>query len=122
MSDAVRAATRADVPALVALMGEFYAEAGYPLSAETAARTFEGLLGDERLGGVWLADDGDDEGPAGFIALTVGFSMEYGGLRALFVETGADDPVARRVYERAGMEDTGRRLLAAPLAAPVHEA
>jgi GNAT superfamily N-acetyltransferase len=88
--------------------------------------------------------------------LTVGFSMEYGGLRgfvddlfvrapfrgrgvagagleavrraasalgvrALLVETGAENAAARRVYERAGFVDTGRLLLAAPLAAPVHE-
>ena len=151
-----RRATRADVPALVALMGEFYAEAGYPLSADAAARTFEAILGDERLGAVWVADDGDEDGPAGFVVLTVSFSMEYGGprgfvddlfvradrrgeglagalldavrgecsrrgVRALYVETGAKNDPARRVYERAGMQDTGRRLLALPLAAPVHE-
>lgn len=153
----VRQATAADVGALVALMGEFYAEAGYPLSTDAAARTFGALLGDARLGAVWLADDDDEDGPAGFVVLTVGFSMEYGGLRgflddlfvradrrgeglagalvaavwaecvrrgvrALYVEVGADNAAAHRVYARAGMEDTGRLLLAAPLAPPVHEA
>lgn len=153
----VRAAGRDDVPTLVALMGEFYAEAGYPLSADAATRTFESLLADPRLGAVWLAEDEDEDEQAGFVVLTLCFSMEYGGMRgfvddlfvradcrgegvasalvaavraecarrgvrALYVEVGADNGAARRVYQGAGMADTGRLLLAAPLAVPVHDA
>ena len=150
----VREARADDVPRLVALMAEFYGEAGYPLPVEAAARTFERLLGEPRLGRVWLLEVGDV--PAGYVVLTVCFSMEYGGLRgfvddlfvrqtfrrrglataalaevrracvalgvrALHVEVGPTNDTARRVYLRAGLEDSGRLLLTLPLAAPVHE-
>lgn len=153
MSDSVRAAGPGDIPTLVALMGEFYAESGYPLPAEAAARAFAELLGDPRLGAAWILEaDGE---PAGHIVLTVSWSMEYGGLRgyvddlfvrerfrgrglaaaglaalrreaeargvrALLVETGHDNPVAQRVYRRAGFADTGHLLMSLPLAEPVH--
>jgi GNAT superfamily N-acetyltransferase len=150
----VRPAGPGDVPRLVSLMAEFYGEAGFPLPADAAARTFAALLDDPRLGRVWLLEaDGE---PAGYAVLTVSFSMEFGGLRgfvddlfvrasfrgrglaasalaeirrtaesldvrALLVETDADNGVAGRVYRRAGFVDAGRLLLSLPLAAPVHE-
>ena len=40
----VRPATADDIPALVALMAEFYAEAGLSLPADAAARTFAALV------------------------------------------------------------------------------
>lgn len=151
---AVREATSADVPRLVELMAEFYAESGYPLPRDAAARAFAPLVADARLGRVWLLEANGE--PAGYAALTVGYSMEYGGLRgfvddlfvrpahrgrglaaaalaelrrvaesmgvrALLVEVGPENAVARRVYARAGFADTGRMVIAQPLAAPVHE-
>jgi ribosomal protein S18 acetylase RimI-like enzyme len=75
----VRPASQADVPTLVRLMGEFYAESGFPLPERQATRTFQTLLSASELGAVWLLRH---EGhPAGFVVLTVAFSMEYGGLR-----------------------------------------
>jgi len=68
------------VPALVELMRDFHAEAGYPLPEGAAARAFETLVRDPRLGRVWILEaDGE---PAGYLVLTIGFSMEFGGLRA----------------------------------------
>ena len=153
MTIQIRAAGVADAQTLVALMQSFYAESDFPLDAAPAARTFETLFADSRLGGVWLAEDGAEA--VGHLVLTVCFSMEYGGLRgfiddlyvhpsargrgaaagllvaaqaeatrrgvrALLVETGHDNHVARRVYARAGYVDSGRLLLSLPLAAPVH--
>ena len=43
------------------------------------------------------------------------------GVRALHVEVGPGNDVARRLYERAGLRDSGHLLLTLPLAAPVHE-
>jgi L-amino acid N-acyltransferase YncA len=43
------------------------------------------------------------------------------GVRAILVEVGPENDGARRLYQRAGFEDSGRLLLSAPLAAPVHE-
>ncbi len=151
----IRPAIPADVPALVVLMTEFYAESDYVLPSAPATRAFEMLLADARLGGVWLAEE--DGTPVGHLVLTLSFSMEYGGLRgfiddlyvrpaargrgvaaalltaarvaalergvrALHVEAGPDNLVARRVYERAGYADSGHLLLTLPLAAPVHDA
>lgn len=42
------------------------------------------------------------------------------GVRALHVEVAADNAIARRVYERAGLTDSGHMLLTRPLAAPLH--
>lgn len=151
----IRPAIPADVPALVVLMTEFYAESDYVLPSAPATRAFEMLLADARLGGAWLAEE--DGTPVGHLVLTLSFSMEYGGLRgfiddlyvrpaargrgvaaalltaarvaalergvrALHVEAGPDNLVARRVYERAGYADSGHLLLTLPLAAPVHDA
>jgi GNAT superfamily N-acetyltransferase len=151
----VRAASLEDVPTLVRLMGEFYAEAGYPLPTAAATRAFRALLADSRAGRAWLLAAGGE--PAGYVVLTLGFGMEYGGLRgwvddlfvrpaargqglaaaalatvrtaarelgvrALVVEVGPENAVARRLYARAGFAETGRLLLAQPLAPAVHEA
>ena len=153
MTIQIRPAGVSDVPALVGLMQSFYAEADFQLDAGPAARTFETLFADSRLGGVWLAEEGSEA--LGHLVLTVCFSMEYGGLRgfiddlyvhpsargrgaaaallaaaqeeasrggvrALLVETGHENHIARRVYARAGYVDGGRLLLSLPLAAPVH--
>ena len=45
---------------------------------------------------------------------------EARGVRALHVEVGPDNGVARRLYARAGLSDSGHLLLTLPLAAPVH--
>jgi predicted GNAT family acetyltransferase len=42
------------------------------------------------------------------------------GVRALHVEVGPDNLVARRLYARAGYADSGHLLLTLPLAKPVH--
>ena len=88
----IRPAAAPDVPTLVALMTAFYAEADFPLPAAPAARAFQALLADPRLGGAWLAEvDGEAVGHA---VLTVSFSMEYGGLRG-FVDDFYVRPAAR---------------------------
>jgi GNAT superfamily N-acetyltransferase len=79
MATAIRLATGDDVPTLVALMREFYAEGGYPLPGDAATRAFQALLAEPQLGAVWLAED--PTAAVGYIVLTLGFSMEYGALR-----------------------------------------
>ena len=83
MKARARPATSADVPLLVEMMTEFYAESGYPLDAARARTAFEQLLTDPRSGQVWLLLwDGQ---PAGYVVMTLGYSMEYGG-RDAFVD------------------------------------
>ncbi len=92
----VRPAGTADVPALVALMADFYAESGYPLPTGPAARTFEQLLAAPAFGRVWLLEH--EAQPAGYVVLTVGFSMEFGGLRGF-----VDDLFVRAPHRGRGL-------------------
>ncbi|MFO0762100.1 MAG: GNAT family N-acetyltransferase [Byssovorax sp.] len=100
MSVQARQATVDDIPLLVTLMTEFYAESGYPLPAGPAARTFESLLANPALGRVWVLErDGE---PAGHVVLTVAFSMEQGGLRGFI-----DDLYVRPSHRRFGVSSAG---------------
>ena len=91
-ADRTRPAGPADVPTLVALMTEFYAEADFPLPAAPATRAFAALLAAPQLGAVWLGEAGG--APGGYAVLTLAFSMEYGGLRG-FVDDLYVRPEAR---------------------------
>lgn len=83
MNPHLRAATPGDCAVLVELMSEFYAESGYPLNRQRAQLAFSELLADERLGLIWLIQAGPEI--AGYVVLTLGYSMEYGG-RDAFVD------------------------------------
>jgi len=99
----IRAATEADIGALVGLMIDFYGEANFALSAAPPTRAFETLLAAPRLGAVWLAEE--DGLAVGHVVLTLAFSMEFGGLRGFI-----DDLYVRPVARGRG---TGAALLAA---------
>jgi ribosomal protein S18 acetylase RimI-like enzyme len=96
-----RRATLDDIPLLVELMQEFYAEAPYPLDRDWAAASFQALLTDDSLGAVWIIFH--DSQPMGYVVLTLRFSMEYGGLDAFI-----DDLFIRAPYRRRGL---GRALI-----------
>ena len=68
---------------LVELMQEFYAESGYSMDRDRAHRAFQDLLADTSLGRVWLIHR--DDQIAGYVILTLGYSLEYGG-RDAFVD------------------------------------
>jgi len=95
-ADRVRLAEPADVPKLVRLMIEFYAESDFTLAPGPAARTFALLLAEPRFGRVWLMECGGRS--AGYVVLTVCFSMEYGGLRGF-----VDDFFVRASCRRRGL-------------------
>ncbi len=76
----VRAATTNDIPQLVRLMGEFYAESGYSLDREWADAAFRTLLLNPTLGGAWVASL--SERIAGYVVSSVRYSMEDGALSA----------------------------------------
>ena len=87
----IHPASLRDIPALIGLMAEFYAESGFPLPEANARAAFTRLLSDPGLGGAWIARDAGE--PVGHVVLTVCFSMEYGALRGfvddLFVRPSA---------------------------------
>ena len=100
----MRTATASDRAALLALMHAFYAEESIPWTRECEAALRE-LLAEPRLGAI-LLDDDDGVGPVvGYIAITLGFSLELGG-RDAFVDELFVAPSHRR-------QGRGTRLLAA---------
>jgi GNAT superfamily N-acetyltransferase len=76
----MRRASPNDVPLLVGLMAEFYAEAGYGLNHARAAGAFAAILADERLGYIWIIQTEHQD--VGHIVLTLKYAMEYCGLVA----------------------------------------
>ena len=89
----MRLAELNDISALVDLMAEFYAESGYELDRPFAAAAFAAVIGDERLGAVWLLGDG-----VGHVVVTVRYAMEYAGMVAC-----VDDLYVRPGWRRRGL-------------------
>jgi ribosomal protein S18 acetylase RimI-like enzyme len=89
----IRPATSTDCPLLVELMREFYGESGTPFDAARAAECFTTLVSHPARGAVWLV--AAESSPVGYVVLTLGFSLEYGGLDA-FVDDLYVQPHARR--------------------------
>ena len=87
----MRPADLSDRERLLDLMADFYAESGYVLDRSNAEVAFATLLGDLRLGRVWLIEQ--DLQVVGYIVVTFVFAMEHGGLAAwvddLYVEPSA---------------------------------
>ena len=73
----MREATPEDVPRLLDMMEEFYAEAGYVLDRPQALSSFQTLLVEPCLGRVWVAGRGEDI--AGYVVVTFVFAMEHAG-------------------------------------------
>jgi GNAT superfamily N-acetyltransferase len=102
----IRLATLTDVEVLVRLMRQFYEEENDTLPERTIARALEAVLDDMRLGQVWMIED--DGHAAGFVVLTVGFSMEYGGLRGFIEEFYVAPQYRRRGLGHAALEEVKR--------------
>ena len=92
----MRPATTSDLDQLLEMMGEFYTEVGYPFDSGHAATAFRELLVDGRLGRAWLIEHDGLE--AGYIVVTLGYSMEYGGHDAFI-----DDLFVRPAYRNRGL-------------------
>lgn len=79
----IRRGRERDVPALLPMMAAYYAQDGYPFDEATAGAALAALAADERLGWLWVLERTGR--PAGYLAVTLGFSLEYGG-RDAFVD------------------------------------
>lgn len=99
-----RPASLGDVPVLVDLMADFYAEAGRALDGPWAARAFGELLAHPPLGAAWVLEDAG--APAGHAVLTVRFAMEHGGLQGAI-----DDLFVRPAHRRRGLARAGLEAL-----------
>ena len=92
----MRPAKTDDLPKLLDLMADFYAESGNVLDRSHAAEAFAALLADDRLGRVWLIEQGSSV--VGHIVVTFVFAMEYGGVTAV-----VDDFYVRPASRGAGL-------------------
>ncbi len=92
----MRRASSNDVPLLVGLMAEFYAEGGYDLNHARAAEAFAAVLADERLGCVSIIQAGQQD--VGHLVLTFKYAMEYDGLIAC-----VDDLYVRPDWRNQGL-------------------
>ena len=81
----LRRATLEDVPALVPLVGAFYAHFGYPYSEPAKRRLLSEVIETTSLGSLWLvlSDAGE---PDGYLFLSYYFSLEFGGPTAFIDE------------------------------------
>jgi GNAT superfamily N-acetyltransferase len=76
----MRRANSGDIPLLLDLMTDFYAEGGYALDRSHAAQAFSAVLADERLGYIWIIQK--EHQAVGHLVLTLRYAMEYGGMIA----------------------------------------
>ena len=88
-------AQRADIETLLELMREYYEFDHLPFDEQVARAALAKFVDDEALGRVWLISDGGST--VGYLVLTLGYSLEYGGRDAFIDE----------VYIRAGHRGQG---------------
>ena len=99
-----RPATARDADALLPMIRALCEQDGTPFDETKVRRALAEILADERYGRVWLVEwDGE---PAGYLVLTFGFSLEFGGRDAfideLYVREGfRGRGLGRRAIERA---------------------
>lgn len=74
----------ADAGTLLALMQAFYAEECLLYDAQRAEQSVETLLASPEFGQVWLVREDDEL--VGYVAVTFGFSLEFGGRFGLLDE------------------------------------
>ena len=102
MEPILRPGGEADVGVLLALVEEYYAYDHLRFDAGVARRALERLLRDPSLGRVWLICDG--EAAAGYIVLTLGYGLEYGGRDAFVDELFLREPYRGRGWGRRAVE------------------
>ena len=80
-----RSAAIADVSRLLPLMRDFYEYERLPFDPARTERLLRELIADESLGRVFLFE-ADDSSLVGYMILTFGYSLEFGGRDALIDE------------------------------------
>jgi len=82
--DRFRPAVEQDVDAITAMMRKYYAEDGYPFADAEARQAVTDLVRDDNLGRLWAILD--QTRIVGYLAVTLGFSLEYRGRDAFIDE------------------------------------
>ncbi len=98
----VRPGTPADADVIVDLMRRYYGEDGYPFVEAEAREAVRRLIDDQSLGRLWvLLHEGR---PVGYLAVTLGFSLEYRGRDAFVDELYIDQNARGAGLGRVAME------------------
>src|SRR5262245_7497281 len=96
MATTFRIAARSDVEALLTFMRQYYEFDRLPFDEQLTRVALEEILADESLGRVWLIHYRGEE--IGYLVLTLGYSLEYGG-RDAFI----DEVYIRATYRGKGV-------------------
>jgi ribosomal protein S18 acetylase RimI-like enzyme len=91
-----------DIPLLLVLMKEFYLLEHLTYNPEVITASLKKLFSDSMFGQVWLINT-EENYPAGYIAVTYGYSIEFHGIDAL-----VDEFYIREDYRHKGI---GKRTL-----------
>jgi ribosomal protein S18 acetylase RimI-like enzyme len=101
-----RAATITDLDVLLELMAEFYPLLHIPFDAARARTVLAALLADPSLGRAWTFHAG--AAVVGYLALTFGYSLEFGGRVGV-----VDELYVREGQRRRGLGTAALRLVEA---------
>ena len=97
-----RPATAADADTLLPMIRALCEHDGTPFDEAGVRRALAQVIADDSLGRVWLAVRGNE--PAGYVVLTFGFSLEFGGRDAFIDELYVRDEFRRRGLGRRAIE------------------
>jgi len=95
MEATFRSAAPADINTLLVFMHEYYEFDHLVFDMDIARTALEKIVGDDALGHIWLIHHADEA--VGYLVLTLGYSLEYGGRDAFIDE----------VYIRSGYRGKG---------------
>lgn len=98
----LRPASPADLDTLLPMVSAYHAVEQISLSRAQRADAVRTLLTDERLGGFWLLVV--DQQPVGYLALTYGYSLEFGGRDAFIDELFIEAPHRGKVHGHAALQ------------------
>lgn len=79
-----RPAKESDIDAIVTMMRRYYEEDGYPFDEADARDAVSRLVREGHLGRLWVAEVAGEV--VGYLAVTLGFSLEYRGRDAFIDE------------------------------------
>jgi len=110
-----RRAGPGDIPQLLDLQERFYAAEGYPHERAEKERAMRQLAGDPALGRLFGIADGAEI--HGYLVVTFGFSLEFGGRDAFVDELYVDEPARGQGLGTAALQVAEEACLEAGIAA-----
>ena len=104
-----------DLPALVPLVRAFHQEMNIPSDETHVTRAITPLLDGSPFGAIYLI--GPRRAPLGYIAITFGWSIEYGGMDGFIDEIYIRPPVRRRGLALEALNAVGVMMQSAGITA-----